>query len=169
MVVNLNFFLNVGHGAQILRPLANTVWRGFKTDFACQERRFGDIFSSENDNFFNHFCPLRGRSWTFWQKIGAFLSNLHSTCPEENFKQFFFENRLFSSFFDIQRKFPWQKLFRRVLKIAHLTAKRNPWFRINFVWKKFLSFSNFQQNFVVLIKIFWQAYHNRVLRFKWNT
>ena len=91
--------------------LANTVWRGFKTDFACQEGRFGDIFSSENDNFFNHFCPLRGKIWIFWQKFGAFF--LISAFYRGRFQAIFFQKRFFFFIFWQSAKISMAKPFRK--------------------------------------------------------
>ena len=76
------------------------------------------------------------------------------------------QGKISSNFFSKKDSFLhfWQsakislaKFFRRILKISHLRAKRNPWFRKNFVWKKFLSISNLEQNVVE----FWSKFFGK--------
>ena len=106
---------------------------------------WGYIFFWER-YFYQSFSSTEWKSVTFLQnKNLSIFVNSAFYVSRGRFQAVFFEKRLFSSFFDNQRKILWRKIFGRILKIAHLTAKRNPWFRINFVWKTFPSFSNLEQ------------------------
>ena len=62
-------------------------------------------------SFFNHYCPSKWRKLKFWRRISGFLAKAilsvfpkpFSTCPEENFKRSFFQEKnnflyLFSDF-----------------------------------------------------------------------
>ena len=131
MLTNLKIFLNVGHGAEILRH-RQTLFDAVSKLIFQVKRDDLMIYFLLRTIFFSIIFVHWMEKFHFLAKNPSNYSVLHSTCPEEEFKQLFLEKRFFSSFFDNQRKFLWRKLFRRILKIAHLTAKRNPWFRINF-------------------------------------
>ena len=158
MVVNLNFFLNVGHGAQILRPLANTVWRGFKTDFACQEGRFGDIFSSENDNFFNHFCPLRGKIWIFWQKFWAFFLISAFYVSKGKFQAIFFRKQTLFFIFWHSAEISMAKTFPQSFEICTFDSQKKSMIQNKLRLKKIFiifelsaKFCRFDQNILASI------------------
>ena len=106
---------------------------------------WGYIFFWER-YFSQSFWSTEWKSVTFLQKKPEqFCQFCIQRVQRKISSSFFWKKTLFFFFFENQRKILWRKFFGRILKIAHLTAKRNPWFRINFVWKTFPSFSNLEQ------------------------